>query len=201
MRIYADRPAVALRQLLTDLLVLAWVYAWVRAAMWLHDLVQGFAAPGRQVETAGAGMADNLAAAGGRVGRLPIVGDELTAPFHRAAEAARALADAGRAQQEAVADAALALSLGIAALPLAVVLLGWLPWRLRWMRRAGAAAALREAPAGRELLALRALAGQPLRRLSALGPDLVGRWRAGDPATVEALAGLELQTLGLRPRP
>ena len=82
--------------------------------------------------------------------------------------------------------------------PLGLVLFGWLPLRLRWMRRAGAARALRNAPAGRDLLALRALAGQPLRRLTRIDPDVAQAWRRGDQATVDALAALELRALGLR---
>ena len=99
---YADRLPTAVRQLLTDLLVVVWVYAWIRAALWLHDLVQKLGVPGQKLEGAGSGIADNLADAGGKVGRVPLVGDELTAPFTRAADAARGLAEAGRQQQEAV---------------------------------------------------------------------------------------------------
>jgi hypothetical protein len=195
---YADRLPTAVRQIVTDLLVVVWVYAWVRAAMWLHDLVQKLAEPGRKLEGAGGGIADNLADAGGKVGRVPLVGDELTAPFTRAAEAARSLADAGREQQELVGDLALALSLGLLVFPLGLVLFGWLPWRVGWMRRAGAAAALRAAPAGRDLLALRALATRPLRDLAKVGPDVAEAWRRGDDSTVDALAALELRGLGLR---
>ncbi|MEO3744864.1 hypothetical protein [Plantactinospora sp. B5E13] len=201
MRIYADRVPTAARQLLTDLLVVVWVYLWIRAAMWLHDLVQRLAVPGQKLEGAGGGLADNLADAGGKVGRVPVVGDELTAPFERAADAARAMADAGRDQQELVGDLALALSLALLVFPLGLVLFGWLPLRLRWMRRAAAARALRSAPAGRDLLALRALATQPLGRLTRIDPDVAQAWRRGDDATVEALAALELRTLGLRPTP
>src|SRR6266545_1699921 len=48
------------------------------------------------------------------------------------------------------------------------------------------------------VLALRALATQPLRRLSAVDDDPVAAWRQGDPETVAALADLELRRLGLR---
>jgi hypothetical protein len=198
VKLYADRPAAALRQLLLDLLVLAWVYAWVRAAMWLHDLVRKLSVPGAKLETAGGGLADNLADAGGKVGRVPLVGDELTAPFARAADAARAVAEAGRDQQALVDDLALWFAVTLLVFPLGVVLLSWLPLRIRWMRRAAAAAALRDNPAGRDLLALRALATQPLRRLSRIDPDVAARWRAEDPSTVDALAALELRSLGLR---
>ncbi|WBB79702.1 hypothetical protein O7606_26810 [Micromonospora sp. WMMD882] len=199
MKIYADRFPTAARQILTDLLVVAWVWLAVRGALWLHDLVQKLAVPGQKLESAGGGLADNLADASDKVGRVPLVGDELTTPFERAADAARSLAGAGRDQQELVDQLALALAVAVLVFPLGIVLVGWLPLRLRWMRRAGAAAALRSAPAGRDLLALRALVGQPMGKLTRIDPDVAAAWRRGDPATVDALAALELRELGLRP--
>jgi hypothetical protein len=196
---YADRMPVAIRQLLTDLLVVFWVYGWIRAGMWMHDLVLRLAVPGERLQSAGSGLADNLADAGDKVGGVPLVGDQLTAPFGRAADAARSLADAGRQQQEIVGDMALWVGVALAAVPVALVLLLWLPARLRWMRRAGAAAAVRDAPAGRDLLALRALASRPLSELTRLGPDIAQSWRNGDAAAVDALSELELRKLGLKP--
>ncbi|MGC5334286.1 hypothetical protein [Micromonospora sp. DT62] len=199
MKIYADRFPTAVRQLITDLLVVAWVYGAIRGALWLHDLVQKLAVPGQKLEGAGGGLADSLAEAGGKVGRVPLVGDELTAPFERAATAARSLAEAGRDQQELVDQLALALAVAVLVFPLGLVLFGWLPLRVRWMRRAGSAAKLAAVPAGRDLLALRALATQPLGRLTRIAPDVAESWRRGDDATVDALAALELRHLGLRP--
>ncbi|MER7165251.1 hypothetical protein ABT336_04120 [Micromonospora sp. NPDC000207] len=200
MKIYADRSPVAVRQLLTDLLVVAWVYVSIRGALWLHDLVEKLAVPGQKLEGAGGGLADNLADAGGKVGRVPLVGDELTAPFERAAGAARAMAEAGRDQQELVDQLALALAVAVLVFPLGLVVFGWLPLRLRWMRRAASAAALAAVPAGRDLLALRALTNQPVRRLTRVSPDVAQAWRRGDDATVNALAELELRRLGVRTR-
>jgi hypothetical protein len=196
---YADRLPVAIRQVLTDITVLIWVYAWIRAGVWLHGTVLKLGVPGQKLESAGSGIADNLADAGGKVGRVPLVGDQLTKPFTGAANAARSLADAGREQQEIIGNLALALTLLALALPLALVLFVWLPLRLRWMRRAGVASAVRDEPAGRDLLALRALATRPLNQLAALGPDIAESWRAGDASAVDALAALELRDLGLRP--
>jgi hypothetical protein len=196
---YADRLPVAIRQLLTDLLVVIWVYAWIRAGLWVHDLVLKLAVPGQKLEGAGTGIADNLADAGGKVGRVPLVGDDLTAPFTKAAEAARSLAEAGREQQSIVGDLALVLSLLLVAVPLGLVLFLWLPARVKWVRRATLAKSARDQPAGRDLLALRALASQPLNRLIKLGPDIAQSWRNGDASAVDALAALELKDLGLRP--
>jgi hypothetical protein len=198
VKIYADRTPTAARQLITDLLVVAWVYAAIRAAMWLHDLVQKLAVPGHRLEGAGTGLADGLSDVSGKINRVPVVGDDLTAPFRSAADAARSLADAGQQQQDVVDDLALALSLGLLVFPLGLVLFVWLPLRVRWIQRAGAAASLRAAPAGRDLLALRALATQPLRKLTKIDPDVAQAWRRGDEDTVQALAALELKALGLR---
>jgi hypothetical protein len=196
---YADRLPVAIRQLITDIAVVVWVYAWIRVGLWLHATVLKLGVPGQKLESGGSGIADNLADAGGKVGRVPLVGDQLTKPFTGAANAARSLADAGREQQEVVGNLALVLTLLALALPLGLVLFVWLPLRLRWMRRAGVASAVRDEPAGRDLLALRALATRPLNQLATLGPDVAHSWRAGDPSTVDALAALELRELGLRP--
>lgn len=199
MKIYADRAPTAVRQFLTDLLVVAWVYASIRAAIWVHDLIGKLAVPGQRLETAGTGIADNLSDVGGKIGRVPVVGDDLTSPFRNAAGAARSLAEAGQQQQDVVADLALAVAVGLLVFPLGLVLFVWLPLRVRFVRRAGAAVALRTSPAGRELLALRALAHRPLPELARVHPAVAEAWRRGDDSTVDALAALELRSLGLRP--
>ena len=200
MKLYADRVPAAVRQLLTDILVVLWVYAWVRAGLWVNDMVEKLAVPGAKLESAGGGIADNLTDAGSKVGGVPLVGDQLVKPFEGAASAARSLAEAGRQQQDIVDTLALVVALIAVAVPLALVLFGWLPLRLRWMHRAAVASAVRDQPAGRDLLALRALAGQPLNRLAKLGPDIAQSWRNGDAEAVDALAELELRRLGLRSR-
>jgi hypothetical protein len=201
VKIYADLPGVGLRQFLTDLLVVAWVGFWIRASVWVYDKVSTLAVPGRKIEGAGEGMASGLSDAGNKVGSVPAVGDQLSAPFDKAASAAAALADAGRAQQAAVHNLAIALVFLILVVPLALVLLGWLPLRLRWIRRASLAASLRSRPSGRDLLALRALTRQPLRRLVRIHPDPASAWRDGEQAAMQSLANLELRTLGLRSSP
>jgi hypothetical protein len=197
MRLYAERLPTAIRQLLTDIIVVIWIYLWIRAGFWVHHMVEKLAVPGQKLQSAGGGIADNLADAGGKVGRVPLVGDQLVKPFNGAADAARSLADAGAQQQEIVDQLALIMAILALAVPLALVLFLWLPLRLRWMRRAGVASAVRGEPAGRDLLALRALASQPLNELAKLGPDIAQSWRNGDAEAVDALAALELRKLGL----
>ena len=188
-----------MRQFLTDLMVLAWIGFWVWAATWVYDRVSTLAVPGRKIEAAGVGMAGGLSGAGDKVGSVPGVGDSLAQPFDHAAQAANSLADAGRAQQAAVHNLALAIVFLVLVVPIGVVLFGWLPLRLRWIHRATLAVALRERPAGRDLLALRALTRQPLRRLVRVHPDPATAWRDHDVKALDSLAALELKTLGLRP--
>jgi hypothetical protein len=198
VRIYADRAGAALRQLVTDLIAVAWLAFWVWASMWVYDKVSNLAVPGQKIENAGTGIAGGLSDASNQVGGVPAIGDSLSAPFDNAATAANALAEAGRAQQAAVHNLALALVALVLVVPLGLILLGYLPLRLRWMRRAALAVALRQRATGRDLLALRALTRQPLRRLLAIHPDPATAWRDHDTRALNSLAALELRTLGLR---
>jgi len=187
-----------MRQFVTDLLVLGWIAFWIYAATRVYDTVQKLAIPGQKIEGAGEGIAGGLSDAGDKVDNVPAVGGQLAEPFDKAAGAAHSLADAGRAQQEAVHSLAVAMVVLLLLVPLALVLFAWLPLRLRWIRRASFATVLRRADSGRDLLALRALANQPLRRLARLQGDPASAWRNGDPSIVDKLAALELQSLGLR---
>jgi hypothetical protein len=198
VKIYADLPRVRMRQLLIDLFVAAWVAFWIRASVWVYDQVSTLAVPGQKIENAGVGMASGLSDAGGKVGSVPVAGRELAAPFNKAADAAKALADAGQAQQDAVHSLAVAIVVLVLVVPLSLVLLGWLPLRVRWIRRASVAATLRSRPSGRDLLALRALTRQPLRRLLKVHPDPATAWRDGEHDAMHSLALLELRSLGLK---
>jgi hypothetical protein len=197
--LYADAPARRFRQVVGDLFIVAWVWFWVWLSMKLYHLVEKLAVPGQKLASAGDGISSNLATAGSKVGSVPVAGKDLASPLNQAANAAKSIADAGREQQTVVHQMSWALALLLLAMPMAVVLFIWLPLRLRWIRRAGVASSLRRGSAGQDLLALRALTNQPLRRLSTVDEDPVGAWRRGDAATVTALARLELRQLGLRP--
>jgi len=198
VKLYADRAPTALRQLLTDIFVVVWVVAWIKLGMKLFDLIQKLAVPGQKLESAGQGLADNLKAAGDKINGIPGVPDSVAAPFNNAAGAARSLANAGQEQQDVVNNLAWIISLILVVVPVLLVVLLWLPLRIRWIRRSGQARRLRNATAGRDLLALRALTTQPLGKLVKLDPEIASLWRRGDPEAVEQLAGLQLKSLGLR---
>ncbi|HSO54025.1 MAG TPA: hypothetical protein VL330_15055 [Actinomycetes bacterium] len=195
MKLYAETAGLRVRQLLTDVGVLAWTALWVAAGMTLYRLVEKLAVPGARVEQAGSNFAGDVAEIQQKVGRLPVVGNELQGPFGRLSGVGRTLADAGATQQEVVHQLALWLGVVVAAVPIVVLLLVWLPRRVAWSREAGAASRLRLDGADLELFALRAVANRSLRELHKATPDPAGDLRAGE---FEALADLELRALGLR---
>ncbi len=198
MKIYAELPARRLRQLLADALIVAWIGGGLWLADWIRDRASGLAESGRALERTGGDLADRFSDAGEQARRAPGVGRVLAAPFETGTDAADALVRAGQSYQDAVEGTGRLLATVVLVVTFLVVLVSWLPVRARWIRRATVAARLRAQPAGRDLLALRALTSQSLRRLRQVGDDPAGGWRSGDPAVLDALAALELRGAGLR---
>ncbi len=198
MPLYAQHPALLARQVAADVGMLAWAVLWVLVARVVHRAVLVLAEPGRAVEDLGASVADSMNSAAEAAGGVPLVGDELAAPFEALSDASGSVRGAGQAAQDAVATLALVLAVVLVVLPVGWLLLRWLPWRLRYAREAGAARRLLAGAPDLEILAARALATAPLPRLAALPPGTGAAWRGGDPAAVRALAGLELARLGLQ---
>lgn len=196
MQLYARHPVLRTRQLTADLGMLAWVVLWVLVARTVHRAVLVLAEPGKAVEDLGNSVAGNMSSAAGVAQDVPVVGDDLAAPFDALAAASGSVTGAGQAAQDAVGTLATALTVVLVVLPVGWLLLRWLPWRLRYAREAGAAA--RFLLEDLEVLAARALATAPLTRLAALPAGTGAAWRAGDPEAVRALAALELRRLGLR---
>jgi hypothetical protein len=202
MRLYADRPDHRARQLAADVGLLAWAVLWVLVARLVHGAVLVLAEPGTALAGLGRSISDTMSSAAGAADGVPVVGDELSSPFDALGEAGGSVTGAGRGASEAVHTLAAVLAVVLVVLPVGWLLLRWLPWRLRWAREARAAdrllSDLRLGGADLELLAARALATAPLPALAALPAGTGSGWRAGDPAAVRALAGLELDRLGLR---
>ena len=198
MKLYADRPLRLVNQLLGDVLVLLAVYLCVRLGRATMDKVAALAGPGRDAEAAARDVDGQMRDAAGGVADAPLVGGTLAKPFQALGEASRDLAATAQDYQDAVADLARLAGLLVAGLPILLLLAIWLPRRLAWVAEASAARRLLKAgPAGADLLAVRALARQPLRRLSRVDPDVIRGWKADDPAATAQLARLELDELGL----
>jgi hypothetical protein len=202
MRLYADRPDRRARQVAADLGLLLWAVVWVLVARVVHRAVLVLAEPGRALADLGGSISRTMDSAAGAAEDVPLVGDELADPFSSLGDAGGSVAGAGQGAQDAVQTLATVLAVVLVVLPVGWMLLRWAPWRLRWAREAAAADRLmadrRLEPPELELLAARALATAPLPVLARLPAGTGAGWRAGDPAAVRALAGLELARLGLR---
>jgi hypothetical protein len=199
MKLYADRPARLLGQLIGDVVVVVLVYLAVRLGLGAHEKVGALAAPGRDAEDAARSTAGAMRDAAGNVDGTPLVGDAVAKPFTALAATSRQLAESAQAYQDSVERLAVLAGVLVAAVPVLLLLSIWLPRRVAWVVEASAASRLvRRSPGAVDLLAVRALARQPLRELARLDPAVVAGWKAGEPDATAALAALELDELGLR---
>ncbi|MFE3993755.1 hypothetical protein ACFXPW_19030 [Streptomyces goshikiensis] len=201
MLLYAQTPARRTRQILADLIAVVLIAAAVRFALAVHGAIMMLAEPGRKVESSGEGLATALGDAGATASKVPLVGDLLEKPFQSAADAGTGIADAGQSLQDAVSQLATLATLALIVVPVAFVLLLWLPLRLRWIRRSATIRRLLDAPGGADLLALRALTGPPGELSTTPAPEggLADAWRRGDRNVIAALSEITLRRAGLRP--
>jgi hypothetical protein len=198
VRLYARSPVLRGRQVLADAGLLLWLVLWVVLARVVHGAVLVLAEPGRAVEDLAGSVAGSMGTAADAAQDVPLVGEELAAPFEALSGAGGEVSGAGQAAQDAVGTLATVLAVVLVVLPVGWLLLRWLPWRLGWLRDAAAAErVLGGTTPDLELLAARALATAPLPALAALPEGTGAAWRAGDATAVRTLAGLELRRLGL----
>ena len=198
MKLYSDFGPRRTRQIVGDVLALAAIAAWVWLGITVYQLVENLAGFGVQMEEAGAGFKETMTEVGETLGGIPVIGGGIRAPFDGASGAGGALEAAGQNQQVAVNQLATGLGIGIAVLPIIMILVLWLVPRIRFVRKAGRATAIVKSGAGIDLLALRALATQKISALSAVDPDAMAAWRRGDETVMRALAQLELKSSGVR---
>ncbi|TXA39507.1 hypothetical protein DKM27_25350 [Mycobacterium tuberculosis variant bovis] len=195
---YSTRPGRLAAQLFSDLAVVIWTGLWILVGLAVYDdAIATIADAGRQVESGAHGVAGNLASAGHGAQHIPVVCDTVSKPLNSASQAALDMAGAGHDLDVAASWLAVLLAMAVVALPILVAVGPWLFLRLRFFRRKLTVTALAATPAGAQLLALRALANRPPRKLTAVSADPVGGWRREDPATIRALAALELQSAGI----
>jgi hypothetical protein len=198
MTLYSDFGPRRTRQIIGDVLALVFIAAWVWLGITVYGLVENLADFGVQMQDAGAGFEQTMTDVGDTLGGIPLIGGGITGPFDAASDAGAALEAAGLSQQAAVNQLATGLGIGIAALPILMILVLWLVPRIRFARRARRARSALQAGASVDLLALRALATQKLSTLSTIDPDAMAAWRRGDEGVLRALAHLELKSSGVR---
>jgi hypothetical protein len=197
---YATTPRRLILQLTSDICVASWTTLWVLIGIAVHAAVYTIAKVGRQVEGGANGIGQNLDSAGNGAKEVPWVGDALSKPLEAAGKAAHDIAGAGHNLDVTATWLAVLLALAVAAPPILAIAGPWLVLRVRFFVRKWRVVGLAGTPAGQQLLALRALANRPLRRLTAVDADPVGAWRREDAHVIHGLAALELRSAGVRQR-
>lgn len=195
MKWYADRPVRLTRQLIADLLAVAWVALWIWVATTAHDWVLGLRAPGDGLVDAGGNIRDVFTNAADKARNVPLVGKDLAGALGNGTKAGETLTSAGNAQISVVQDSAFWLATALVVVPVLFLLITWLPVRLRYARKAGDTAKLRNKP---DLLALRALTSLSPRQLAKFDGDPAVAWRTGDTDVIDELARRQLAALGVR---
>jgi hypothetical protein len=178
--------------------VALWVVLWVVLGVLIWNDITAQAQLSTDVMKVGAAVRSTGEALG-VVGGLPLVGARIGDFAERIEAMGAEVETSGRESRGGIERTAAIAGLGVGVLPAALVLLLYLPARIRWKRYAGAIAAALPAaandPAFDQYLARRAVDALPWDQLGAITPDPWGDILRGE---CRALADAELERLGLR---
>jgi hypothetical protein len=180
-------------------LVFAWCVLWAWLGRLSTQTVDAVADPLRGSRDTAEQLTAQVREAAARAGQLPGVGDDLRKPFDGAAESLQRMVDAADAQVASIERAAVLLGWLVFVIPAAILVIIWLPARIRFYRRARAAQRFIDARADLDLFALRAMVVQPMHVIAKISDDPVSAWRRGDREVIDALAAVELRRSGLEP--
>jgi hypothetical protein len=198
---YAQRRGRMLGQLVTDLFMAAWIVLWWLLGRATEGTVDAIATPARSSGDAARQLADQIRRSAEQTGRIPGIGDELRKPFDGAAESLQGVIRAADDQVASIERAGLLLGWLVFLIPVVILLVIWLPARIRFFLRARAAQRFLDAQADLDLFALRAMVAQPMHVIAKISDDPVAAWRRGDREIIHALAAVELRRSGLDPPP
>ena len=185
-----------------DVFVAVWAIGWWFGSRFVDGTIRAIAEPARQTQRITSDLARQTTDAATQASGVPLVGEQLRQPFDGMAGSLGDLALAAADQVAQVERVALVLGWATALVPILIALVWWVPRRLGFVARTAEMRRLAASPEGTQLLALRALATQPLSSLQRVASDPVAAWRSGDPVVTTQLADLELTSAGVpRPRP
>jgi hypothetical protein len=181
-----------------DVGVVVWIVVWIALGVLIWHDIGTQAQLSTNVIKMGTAVSDTGKALG-VVGGLPLVGGQIGDFAHRIESIGVEVEASGQDSRSGIRRTAVVAGLGAGLLPAVLVLLLYLPARLRWRRYVGAiAAALPGAagdPAFDQYLARRAIDALPWDTLRAITPDPWGDVGRGE---CRALADAELERAGLR---
>jgi len=196
---YPQVPADRRSRIVRDLVVLGLLILFVWIGFKVHDLVGALSVLGSGVKEAGTTVEGGFTSVADAVAGVPVVGGPLSEVFHSAGDGTGGnLVDLGQQGEDAVWLLARTLGIVTAGLPIAVLLVAWLPGRITGIREMSSARAVSgldlDDPERRRLLAMRAAFGLPFRELLTYTSDPFGDLAAG---RYDALVDAALADVGL----
>ena len=197
MRFYARPSARLVRQIVSDVFMVTWAVGWWFVGRFVDGVLRAVAEPARQTAALGDRAADQLDEIARQAGGVPLVGDGLSRPFTDLAGSVNGLVASAHEQVAALETTATVAGWLTFGVPVLLLLLAWLPRRLAFAARAREVLELVSTTDGTDLLALRALATQPIAELRSVASDPMRAWRTGDPEVAGKLADLELVKAGV----
>jgi hypothetical protein len=184
-KLYPDLMGPRLGYILADTATLLWVVLWLyigdvvyNAVHTLDGIGNGLVANGNSVDSAVTRLQNEVAT-------LPLVGSNLRGAFDALHGPPKALVQTGHDELRAVAHLATTLGVVVAAIPILIALLNFIPWRVRRTRGfRNLDHMLRQPGAGAVSTTMQVLAGRaiytlPYDRLLAYSPDPIREWREG----------------------
>lgn len=201
MKLYAKTPARRNGQIAADVTGVVWTILWIAVAVLVYRRVASLAESLRGAAGGGTGFADSMHNAADQAAQVPLIGSRLSGPIGSAADTASTIASGGHQAADSLVHAGLLIGIVLAAAPILLFWIGWLPGRVRFVRNAIAGQRFVDSYADLELFALRAMTIQPLHVLARISGDPVAAWRAGDRRVITELATLELRSSGLNVTP
>lgn len=167
---YSPNAIIRRRQMIGDAIVAAWTALWIWIGLALHSLINKLAVPGQY-----------LADGGNRLSSSDNGNSLIRTALKPINSVGDSLSGAGAAQINAVHDISLGIALLVILGPTLPVLLSHILRRYAWLRVARLIRNVHnDNGAGQRLLAQRALAHQPIKRLLAISADPVADIEAGN---------------------
>ncbi|RMB61587.1 hypothetical protein [Tessaracoccus antarcticus] len=184
-----------------DVLLVVWIILWFLAARSLREAAGSLSQSLERLGNATGTAADRINEASRSLGEVPLVGEQLAAPFPGIAASLQNLADQITTQVASLGFSSQWLVPLVFLVPTVVAALWYIPWRIRRVQETAAARGLLLRNPSLDLFALRAVTTAHLRGVARISSDPAAAWRAQDPVIINRLATLELRRVGVEMAP
>ena len=184
-KLYPELPMARLGYVLADLAALLWVILWLYVGDAVYTSLIALQAIGNGLIKNGRAVDNAVSQLQSAVNNLPLIGSNLRDAFGPLHGPPHALIQTGQGELLYVSHLATLLGVVVAAVPILIALLFFIPWRVRRTRDFHNLAYMLHRPGAgsvtttMQVLAARAIYTLPYDQLLAYSPDPIGEWREG----------------------